>query len=103
MYKRVFIIIDALDECDNADGSRSNFLSEIIRLEKSHFANIFATSREIPEISKRFSNRARLPIRARHEDLQLYLEGRISQSESEMIRAQEEEIKTGIMKVVDGM
>jgi hypothetical protein len=103
MYQRVFIAIDALDECHNADGSRSNFLSEIFRLEKSHFANIFATSREIPEISERFSNRARLDIRARDEDLRLYLEGLISQSESNLLKAQEEEIKTGIIEVVDGM
>ena len=103
MYSRVFIVIDALDECQVSDNCRSRFLSEIFNLQVKYGANIFATSRFIPEITEKFNGSTLLEIRARGEDVQKYLDGRISQSESKFLKSCHKEINTEITKAVDGM
>jgi hypothetical protein len=103
MYSRVFIIIDALDECQASDNCRSRFLSEIFNLQIKCGANIFATSRFIPDIIKKFNGSKTLEIRAHDQDILKYLDGRISQSESNCLKTYREEIKTEITKAVDGM
>jgi hypothetical protein len=52
MYSRVFIVVDALDECQVSDNCRSRFLLEIFNLQVKYSTNIFATSRFIPEITE---------------------------------------------------
>ena len=101
MYSRVFIIIDALDEAPSS--YRTKFLGEIFNLETKSRANIFATSRFIPEIIARFSGRITFEIRAHDEDVRRYLDGRISQSEQNLLHTYREDIKTEITKAVDGM
>jgi Cdc6-like AAA superfamily ATPase len=56
MYRRLFIIIDALDECQTSEGCRKRFLSEIYSLQATAQINIFATSRFIPEITDNFTS-----------------------------------------------
>jgi hypothetical protein len=51
-YSRVFIIVDALDECQVSDGCRSRFISNIFQLQAKYGTNLFETSRPIPEISE---------------------------------------------------
>jgi hypothetical protein len=75
MYSRVFIIIDALDECQASDGRRTRFLAEVFRLQTKCKGNIFATSRFIPEIVTKFDGSELLEIRASKEDIKRYLEG----------------------------
>jgi hypothetical protein len=102
-YSRVFILVDALDECQVSNGCRTRFLKEIFHLQAICGANVFATSRFIPHISERFNGNMRLEIRACDQDVQKYLEGRIVQSESTLLLSHSEEIQKGITKVVDGM
>ncbi|RYP56595.1 hypothetical protein DL771_011716 [Monosporascus sp. 5C6A] len=52
MYSRMFIVIDALDECVS-DGCRGRLLSEIFSL-RAAGANILVTSRPIQEIKEHF-------------------------------------------------
>ncbi|KAJ4859583.1 ankyrin repeats (many copies) domain-containing protein [Trichoderma breve] len=52
LYSRVFIIIDALDECNSPNGTRSRVLSGIFKLRNETGANFFITSRFNTEISK---------------------------------------------------
>jgi hypothetical protein len=47
MYSRVFIIVDALDECQLSEGCRTTFLTEIFNLQAKSRANIFEDYREI--------------------------------------------------------
>jgi Cdc6-like AAA superfamily ATPase len=75
MYSRVFIIIDALDECQASDGCRARFLSEIFTLQAKTGANLFATSRHISNIEKEFEGSTLLEIRASEEDVRRYLDG----------------------------
>ncbi|CAG2000637.1 unnamed protein product [Fusarium graminearum] len=105
MHLRVFIIIDALDECLASDGCRTRFLSELFNLQTRHGTNIFATSRFIPEIMDRFQTSLSIEIRASPDDVARYLEGHIEQLPSfvQHDRQLQEEITTGISEAVDGM
>ncbi|KAL9568767.1 hypothetical protein ACKAV7_007081 [Fusarium commune] len=107
MYSRVFIIVDALDECGFSDGCRAMFISELLNLQKMYGANIFATSRRIPEIINRFkgSLSREIEIRASPDDVARYVEGHIGQLPScvQQNRQLQEEIIAGISKSVDGM
>ncbi|KAH6970509.1 ankyrin repeat-containing domain protein [Ilyonectria sp. MPI-CAGE-AT-0026] len=105
MYSRVFIIVDALDECRASDRCRTRFLSELFNLQTRHGTNIFATSRFIPEIMDRFETSLSMEIRASPDDVARYLEGHIWQLPSfvQQDRQLQEEITTGISEAVDGM
>jgi hypothetical protein len=103
MYLRVFIVVDALDECQVSDGCRMRFLSEIFNLQAKCGANLFATSRFIPEIIETFKGTISLEIRASDEDVRIYLVNRISESEFDVLKSYHDEIKTAITKAVDGM
>ena len=103
IYSRVFIIVDALDECQASNGWRARFLSEIFDLQTNCQASLFATSRFIPEITEKFEGRIVLEIRATKQDVRRYVDGHISHLPSFVGRNPElqEEIKTEIVKSVD--
>jgi Cdc6-like AAA superfamily ATPase len=103
-YQRVFII-DALDECQVSDGGCTVFISEILSLQAETGANLFATSRFVPEIEKIFKQSISLEIRANGEDVQRYLEGYMSRLPSFVLSSHslQDEIKNTISKAVDGM
>ncbi|KAI0531849.1 hypothetical protein GGR58DRAFT_210281 [Xylaria digitata] len=105
MYSRVFIIVDALDECQTSDRCWAKFLSELFNLQTRHGINIFATSRFIPEIIDHFKTGMLLEIRASTDDVARYLEYHIQELPSivQKDRQLQEEITTGISKAVDGM
>ncbi|KAL8881573.1 MAG: hypothetical protein Q9198_001245 [Flavoplaca austrocitrina] len=104
-YSRVFIFIDALDECRVAGGCRDKFLSELFNLQAKCGANVFATSRFIPDIMAKFNECESLEIRASDHDIRLYIGGRISLLPSFVRQSLnlQEEIKTGIVNAVNGM
>lgn len=103
MYSRVFVLIDALDECQVSNDCRTRFLTEIFHLQATYGVNVFATSRFIPQIRERFNDSITLEVRASDQDVQQYLKARIVQSESKLLATISEEIQTGITKAVDGM
>jgi hypothetical protein len=104
-YSRVFIIVDALDECLVFDGSRKRFLTEIFDLQVNYGANLFATSRFIPEITEKFKGTVWKEVRATEEDIQKYLDGNMLRLPNCVVQGPElrEEVKTKIVKAVDGM
>ncbi|KAL9480807.1 hypothetical protein ACSS6W_005593 [Trichoderma asperelloides] len=73
--KKVFIVIDALDECANAD----DFLLEIFTILQDTEAKLFATTRPRESIEKRFKDGLFLEISADSEDVQDYVRGRLSE------------------------
>jgi Cdc6-like AAA superfamily ATPase len=103
MYSRGFIIVDALDECQVYNSCRATFLSNLFHLQTKCGVNIFATSRSIPEITKKFNGSTILEIVAHDEDVRSYLDSQISQSESKFLQTYRESIKTKITKVANGM
>lgn len=106
-YSRVFIVIDALDETRATDGCRTRLLGEIFKVQAGSEANIFATSRFMPDIISEFEARAStmLEIRANEDDVQQYLDGHIVRLPSFVRKKPElqEEIKTRIVQSVQGM
>lgn len=114
MYSRAFIVVDALDECQTSHGCRSVFLSQIFSLQANANANVFTTSRPIQEIKKEFEGRSViLEINAKNEDVEKYLDGRISELplldeknqdvSKESKEKFKDEIKTNIVEVVNGV
>jgi Cdc6-like AAA superfamily ATPase len=105
MYSRVFIIVDALDECQVSNGCRTRFLSEIFNLQAKCQASLFATARFMPEINEKFKESLRLEIRASNQDVERYLDGHMSQLPRCVLHSLElqDEIKAEIIKAVDGM
>lgn len=106
MYLRVYLIVDALDECQASDGSRAELLKALFALQKSCGASLFMTSRIMPAIQEYFTERfMELEIRASKEDVYRYLESRVdslpnvAQSSPEL----REDIKTGVARAVNGM
>jgi Cdc6-like AAA superfamily ATPase len=105
LYSRSFIVVDALDECQTSGGCRSKLLTEIFALQANSGANIFSTSRFIPEIEVQFKNSMRLEIQASDHDVQRYLDSHMSELPTCVLRNSElqDEIKTAIVKAVNGM
>lgn len=104
-FSRVFVVVDALDECQTADGCRARFLAEIFAIQAKSNTNIFTTSRFLPEIGERFDKSTRLEVRATPDDVGSYLDGHMAQLSGCVTRNQDlqAEIKAAIIDVVDGM
>jgi Cdc6-like AAA superfamily ATPase len=104
-YSRVFVAIDVLDKCHVSGGSREALVSEILNLQAKTGANLFTTSRFIPDITKKFRGSISLEIRASDADVRRYLDGHVLQLPSCVSRSLplQEKIKTEIVKVIDGM
>ncbi|KAL9483571.1 hypothetical protein ACSS6W_002360 [Trichoderma asperelloides] len=107
MYSKVFIIVDALDECQPFSDCGLKLLSYIFHLQANTVANFFATSRPIPDIEEQFKlqNYLRREILATSEDVRTYLDGQTSNlprcvANRPDIQAK---IKTEITSAVDGM
>jgi Cdc6-like AAA superfamily ATPase len=73
---RTFILIDALDECQNHDSCRDILLSEIFTLQVKTRLNIFATSRP-QEVEAKFSGSIICEIIAIDNDIEAYLDDKI--------------------------
>ncbi|OBT50154.1 hypothetical protein VE04_09620, partial [Pseudogymnoascus sp. 24MN13] len=105
LYSRSFIVVDALDECQTSGGCRMKLLTEIFALQAKSRANIFSTSRFIPEIEVQFKNSMRLEIQASDHDVQRYLDGHMLELPTCVLSNSElqDEIKALIVKAVNGM
>jgi len=75
MFSQVYIVIDALDECDENSDTRRDLISEFT----NDAANwqLFCTSRHLGDIEEIFKGTPRLEIRASDEDVRIYLEEQI--------------------------
>jgi len=102
LYSKLFLVVDALDECQVSDGCRNAFIEALINLQASTGVNLFMTSRFIPEITDKFDKKDWLEIRATKADVERYLEYHIRKS-SHTIREMEEDITRTISDTVDGM
>ncbi|KAF5578854.1 ankyrin repeat-containing protein [Fusarium pseudocircinatum] len=106
-FSRIFVIVDALDECQSSGNVRAKFLSEMLRLQEKVRINIFATSRFITEIERLFieNGAVTVEIRASNEDIQAYM-GTILDTLPACVRRSsqlQDEIKETILRAVDGM
>ncbi|PQE29611.1 Ankyrin repeat protein [Rutstroemia sp. NJR-2017a BBW] len=106
-YSRVFVVVDGLDECPVEGGCRSKFILEIQNLQAQRPVSFFATSRNIPDITRLFQECPTLEIFATSDDVRRYLNYRMRElvvdDEIKCDTNLKEEIKTRIVEVVDGM
>ncbi len=106
-FSRVFIIVDAVDECQRSDGCRTTLLTEIRSIQQNLKVNILATSRFIPEIVDHFRSvgSVGLEVSASREDVERYIDGNMMHLPSFVQRnlKLQADIKTSISVAVDGM
>lgn len=104
LYSRVFIIIDALDECDSSGNNRTRFLRELFDFQAHSGANICATSRNVGEVSTMFASSDLIPISATVEDVEVYLNAQMAYLDAEIFDDQFLiTIRPRVLKAVDGM
>ncbi|CAG8909914.1 unnamed protein product [Penicillium egyptiacum] len=107
MYSRVFIIVDALDECQasNKDECLSTFLSKMFTLQSQTMTSLFATSRPIPVIEGKFEGCISKRISASEGDIRKYLDSNMTKLPGFVLESPrlQDEIKTEIIRAVDGM
>jgi hypothetical protein len=76
-YSSVYLVVDALDECLDKDGTRSRFLAKIRALQREATTDLrlMVTSRFIPEIEEKFEGESKLEVRASDEDVKQFVAG----------------------------
>jgi hypothetical protein len=106
LYSRVFIIIDALDECHVSSQGRDRLLSAVFGLQAQTQINLYATSRFVPEITSQFERCISKEIRAKDDDVLRYINGRIPQLLRSRISKYldlQNAIRRQLVEAVDGM
>lgn len=76
-YKTVYLIVDALDECDDSHGTRRELLTKLNSLQSSQDVRAMITSRPIPEIMATLPKAIRLEIQANREDVEHFVAGQM--------------------------
>ncbi|KAL8661075.1 MAG: hypothetical protein Q9202_005947 [Teloschistes flavicans] len=101
---RIFILIDAADEC-TMSSVRSAFLKDVIALQSQGNIGVFVTSRFLPEITSVFQGRPSIEIRATEGDVKRYLENHMVELPKCVQRNEELQrtVVSEITKAVDGM
>jgi|ERR1700722_4661736 len=99
-YSKVFIVVDALDECQEDDATRAMLL-EVLRSLPGQ-VNLLVTSRDLPSIARDFEGTKRLHIRAKDNDVRAYIEGRIALG-PRRLQGLQETIVNKILENVKGM
>ncbi|KAM0541420.1 hypothetical protein ACHAPJ_013251 [Fusarium lateritium] len=106
-YSRVFIVLDALDECEIKPGLLERFLEFISDLQKSFGINLVATSRYHSRFAEIFRDSSQLMVRATDEDVKRYLNHRLDElGPNDPIRKRDklrQEVDRRIQASVDGM
>ncbi|KAJ4207075.1 hypothetical protein NW759_014073 [Fusarium solani] len=105
LFDHVFIVVDALDECQESNNCLPRFLSELFDLQKQLGVNIFATARPLGHIKSRFEKSISIEISAHSEDVRKYVNGRLGELPMIVQRNTElqEAIMANISRAVDGM
>ncbi|KAI1658114.1 hypothetical protein F4813DRAFT_357404 [Daldinia decipiens] len=84
LYSKVFVLIDAVDECQTFGGTRGKFLEKIFSLQAECGINAFATSRPMSNIMELFKDSLVLEIHAKDADVREYLKRRVEDTMSEL-------------------
>ena len=104
-WPQIFIVIDALDECSEKDGTRQAVINGLLALQDSKRINILVTSRPLPSILCDFEAWERLGIRANSADIQDYLLGQMDRFSKRVVVGKDlqAQIISTIVDAADGM
>ncbi|KAK8914813.1 Ankyrin repeat and KH domain-containing protein mask [Metarhizium anisopliae] len=101
---RIFVIVDALDECQTTEGCQMDFISELLTFKDGVKANLFATSRHIDRIQRKFSRCISLEIKATDEDIRMYLKGQRRRFSQDMVSDElQARIESKVIKASENM
>jgi hypothetical protein len=104
-FSSVYIVIDALDECNEADGTRRALIEELRRLPG---LRILCTSRYLGDIARLLQDATQLELRASDADIARFLDCQITK-EKDLMRFCEKDpslrndVIERIVKQADGM
>lgn len=76
-FSRVYLIVDALDECSDRDGTRSQLLAKLRDLQREADLRLMVTSRFTPDIEREFRSVPSLEVRAIDADVRRFVRGQI--------------------------
>lgn len=104
-YSSVYIAVDALDECLDRDGDRSQFLSRLRDLQGRTDLRLMVTARFIPDITDEFNTGPTLEIRASDEDIKRFVVGQTYRLPKCIRRdnALQSLVQIKVVEAVDGM
>lgn len=102
---RVYLIVDALDELENAGQVHQNFIGRLRLIQDLYHVNLMTTSRHIPSLAQDFQNSLCMDIRASPGDIRKYVQGHISDLANCVKKDSglQEAIANSIANVVEGM
>lgn len=102
---RLYVIVDALDELENADQNRQTFIAHLRSLQDFYHFSLMTTSRYIPSLADDFHQPLYMDIRASVEDVRRYVEGHILDLPSCVKKSLglQETIASAIVDAVKGM
>lgn len=102
-YSSAHIVIDALDECQ--DATRRQFLAKLRDLQAARDIRLLVTSRFIPNIEDAFREALRLEVQASREDVKRFVAGQTYQLPACIQRSivLQEMVQEKITDAVDGM
>lgn len=104
-YSRVYVVMDALDECQTSDYERTKLLKELFALQNQDSTNvsILTTCRPTHSVASFFDGRPRRVISATDEDMKRYIHERISLQVNYVDEDMRESIKNHVSKAAGGM
>jgi hypothetical protein len=102
-YPYVYIVIDALDECQTE--TRRQLLANLFDLQREGDIRLMATSRLIPDAKDAFRQALRLEVQASKEDVKRFVAGQIYRLPACIQRnaALQEMVQERIVEAVEGM
>lgn len=103
LYPHVYIVVDALDECQNE--KRRQLIARLLDLQKEADVRLMATSRSIPDIEEAFKQSLRLEVRTSEEDVRCFVAGQMYRLPACIQRNPllQEMVQEKIVEAVDGM
>lgn len=104
LLSRAYVVIDALDECDDNDYSRTRLLDSLFAAQKKGL-NICATSRSVQIIEQKFEGAMKWQVTPSENDIFLFLDRRMAQL-PDFVQSNillQEEIKKSIKSAIEGM
>lgn len=105
-YGTVYIVVDALDECQDSNGTRRQFLAKLRDLKAGRDVRLMTTSRfYIQDIEDEFKEAMRLEVQASDEDVKRFVAGQLGRLPKCIQRDRElqKRVEEVISKAVDGM
>jgi hypothetical protein len=104
-YSRVYVVLDALDECPERDGTRRQLLRLFRTLQQRIDLRFMATSRQIPEIVEEFKGMPLVEVRASNSDLERFVMGNVNRF-AKFVRLNtdlQDLVQNRVVKAADGM